>query len=92
MFQAEVQARYIVECLLTLLNSDAGSLEVRPEVQEDFVARVDAEHEQLIWSHPKLHTYYRNARGRVFSLLPWRIVDYWQMTRHVQAKDFQLRD
>mgnify|MGYP003673113346 CR=1 FL=1 len=91
MFQAEVQARYIVDCLLNLFNSNAGSIEVLPEVQADFVARVDAEHEQLIWSHPKLQTYYRNALGRVFSLLPWRIVDYWQMTRHVQLDDFELR-
>ncbi|WP_279243698.1 flavin-containing monooxygenase [Candidatus Litorirhabdus singularis] len=89
MFQAEVQARYIVDCLLTLFNSNAGSMEVLADVQADFVARVDAEHEQLIWSHPKLQSYYRNAGGRVFSLLPWRIVDYWQMTRHLQLDDFE---
>lgn len=90
MFQAEVQARYIVDCLLALFNSGARSMEVLPAVQADFVARVDAEHAQLIWSHPKLNTYYRNGRGRVFSLLPWRIVDYWQMTRHAQLDEFEL--
>ena len=43
-------------------------------------AKVDAEHEQLIWTHPGMSTYYRNKQGRVFSAMPWRFVDYWQMT------------
>ena len=42
--------------------------------------KVDAEHEQLIWTHPGMTTYYRNSQGRVFSAMPWRFVDYWAMT------------
>jgi 4-hydroxyacetophenone monooxygenase len=37
-------------------------------------------HEQLIWTHPGMSTYYRNKQGRVFSAMPWRFVDYWRMT------------
>ena len=42
----------------------------------------------MIWTHPGLSTYYRNAAGRVISVMPWRLVDYWQMTRQAQREDF----
>jgi 4-hydroxyacetophenone monooxygenase len=90
MFQAEVQARYIVESLVEMINGGHGAMEVKAEVQNDFVARVDAEHASMIWTHPGVSTYYRNSKGRVFSLLPWRIVDYWDMTRRVQLEDYRL--
>jgi 4-hydroxyacetophenone monooxygenase len=88
MFVAECHARYIVDCLLHMHNIGRRVLEVDPAVQADYVARVDAEHAGLIWMHPGLHTYYRNAQGRVFSLLPWRLVDHWQMTRRFDPADF----
>lgn len=45
---------------------------------EDFTQRLDAEHQTLIWSHPGMPTDYRNSKGRVHTVLPWRRVDYWQ--------------
>ena len=89
-FQSECQARYIASSLVRLLNDGASSMEVKAGVQEDFVARVDAEHEQMVWTHPGVSTYYRNSLGRVFSLMPWRLVDYWHMTRSVESDDYQL--
>ena len=89
-FQSECQARYIASSLVRLLNDGASSMEVKAGVQEDFVARVDAEHEQMVWTHPGVSTYYRNSLGRVFSLMPWRLVDYWHMTRSIEPDDYQL--
>jgi 4-hydroxyacetophenone monooxygenase len=91
MFQAEVQARYVTECVTGMLNSGDRSMEVKREAQQDFVDRLDAEHAKMIWMHPGLRTYYRNAKGRVFSLLPWRVVDYWHMARHVTRDDYRYK-
>ena len=90
MFQAEVQARYVAECVTGMLNSGDRSMEVKTAVQQEFVDRLDAEHAQMIWMHPALRTYYRNAKGRVFSLLPWRVVDYWHMARRVNRDDYRF--
>ncbi|MAJ50110.1 MAG: monooxygenase [Flammeovirgaceae bacterium] len=90
MFQAEVQARYVAECVTGMLNSGDRSMEVKRAVQQEFVDRLDAEHAQMIWMHPGLRTYYRNAKGRVFSLLPWRVVDYWHMARRVNRDDYRF--
>ena len=89
-FQSEVQARYVVESVTGMLNSGDQYMEVKKEVQQDFVDRLDTEHAQMIWMHSGLQTYYRNAKGRVFSLLPWRVVDYWHMARHVNRDHYRF--
>ena len=50
--------------------------------------RVDAAHERMVWTHPGMSTYYRNARGRVVVTTPFRIVDYWHMTREADLDDY----
>lgn len=90
MFQAECQARYVTACLVAMQALGAGSLEVRREVHDAYVSRVDAEHRQMIWAHPGMRTYYRNRRGRVFSVMPWRLVDYWRMTHDPDLDEYRL--
>jgi 4-hydroxyacetophenone monooxygenase len=85
---AECQVRYIVEALTGMAECGIGALEVRPEVYADYAHRHDEAHARMIWSHPGMGNWYRNSAGRVISPLPWRIVDYWAMTRHVRWDDF----
>jgi len=79
-FQAECQAHYIASALTLAVAEKGGRLEVKQEVQDRYVARVDAAHEKMIWIHPGVLTYYRNASGRVFSVMPWRLVGDWWTT------------
>ena len=88
MFVAESQTRYIVDAVRHLRTGARASLEVRREVHDEYVARVDAEHEQLIWTHPGMTNWYRNRHGRIVAIMPWRLVDYWQMTRRIDVDDF----
>jgi 4-hydroxyacetophenone monooxygenase len=88
-FQSECQARYITSLLVQMIEEGIDSVDVRERVHDEYNARVDAEHEQLIWTHPGMSTYYRNARGRVFSVMPWRLVDYWAMTHEASLEDFE---
>ena len=88
MFVAECQTRYIVDAVEQMRRRGLRTLEVRREVHDEYVARVDAEHEQLIWTHPGMTNWYRNRAGRIVAIMPWRLVDYWQMTREVRLDDF----
>ncbi len=81
MFHAECQVHYVVELLREMVAADVAAVEVRRDVTEDYVARVDAAHENMIWTHPGMSTWYRNAAGRVVTNSPWKLVDYWTMTR-----------
>lgn len=44
----------------------------------------------MIWAHKGMTTWYRNKKGRVVSLSPWRLVDYWKMTRRPDIADFHV--
>jgi 4-hydroxyacetophenone monooxygenase len=79
-FQSECQSRYISSCLVAMIENGIAAIDVRKDVHDDYVRKVDAEHEGMIWTHPGMTTYYRNKSGRVFSAMPWRFVDYWAMT------------
>lgn len=87
-FQAECQTRYVISLLIRMVEDSIDALEVRQDVHDAYVKRVDDEHEQLIWTHPGMSTYYRNRLGRVFSVMPWRFVDYWAMTHDPDLEDY----
>ncbi len=89
-FQAECQARYIAAALVAMTESGIAALDVDQDAHDRYVASVDHEHEQLIWTHPGMSTYYRNGQGRVVSVMPWRLVDYWEMTQRPDLSDYQL--
>lgn len=89
MFTAECQANYIADALAMMLRERISSLEAKQEAHDAYVAKTDAEHEKMIWTHPGMSTYYRNSLGRVFSVMPWRLVDFWKMTRRAEARDFK---
>jgi 4-hydroxyacetophenone monooxygenase len=79
-FQSECQSRYITSCLVEMIERGIATIDVHQDAHDKYIREVDAEHEQLIWTHPGMSTYYRNKQGRVFSAMPWRFVDYWRMT------------
>jgi 4-hydroxyacetophenone monooxygenase len=88
-FQSECQSRYISACLVEMIENDIAAIDVHPEAHDRYISDVDTEHEQLIWTHPGMTTYYRNSRGRVFSAMPWRFVDYWKMTHDPDLSQYR---
>jgi 4-hydroxyacetophenone monooxygenase len=89
-FIAECQVRYIVDLLSEVVESGAGAVDCRPEVHDEYNRRLDEAHGKMVWTHPGMETYYRNAAGRVVTNMPWRVVDYWHMTRRPDLADFRI--
>ena len=87
-FQAECQIRYITGCLKQMLEAKLSDIEVRRDVHDAYNDRVDAEHAGLVWSHSGTNNWYRNRKGRVFSIMPWRMVDYWRMTHEPNLAEY----
>ena len=87
-FHAECQVRYIVKSLRNLIEGGHASMECRQDVHDEFNDRCDAAHAKMVWSHPGMNNWYRNADGRVVSNSPWRLVDYWSMTAEPDFKDY----
>ncbi|EHB58853.1 4-hydroxyacetophenone monooxygenase [Mycolicibacterium rhodesiae JS60] len=84
----ECQLQYLDGLLRMMFGEGLATVECREEVYDQYAATVDEMHEQMIWTHPAMSTYYRNARGRVVVINPFRNVDFWRMTRHPDLDDY----
>ena len=87
-FQSECQVRYILGCLKFMIEGDHRSIECRKDVHDDYNELVDRMHAEMVWAHKRVRSWYRNAAGRVTSVSPWRLVDYWKLTREPKREDF----
>lgn len=88
MFLTECQMRYIMSVLRQMFERDLGAVECRADVHDAYNRRVDEQHGRMVWTHPGMSTYYRNSRGRVVVTNPWRVVDFWHITREADLGDF----
>ncbi len=89
-FMLECQIDYVIRCLALLVERGDAAMDCRQDVHDEYNARVDAEHEQMVWRHPRVHSYYNNDDGRVVTNAPWRLLDYWRMTREPAPDDFEF--
>jgi 4-hydroxyacetophenone monooxygenase len=88
MFIAEMQVRYIMDMLKKMLTQGLGAVECRQDVHDVYNERIDQAHENMVWTHPGMETYYRNARGRVVVNSPYRNATYYDMTHTANLADF----
>ena len=86
----ECQTNYLVSLLDELFARKAASVEVKPEVYEDYAKRIDEAHETMVWTHGGATNWYRNSRGRVTAITPWRNDDFWRMTRQAKADEYRF--
>ncbi|MBL8646775.1 MAG: NAD(P)/FAD-dependent oxidoreductase, partial [Sphingosinicella sp.] len=87
----ENQAHYALRIVEEMLRQNAVAVEVREQVYADYSDRVDAAHEKLVWTHPGTENWYRNARGRIVAITPWRNDAFWRMTRSADPADFLFK-
>ena len=87
----ECQLDYVADLLEKMRAAGGAAVDVKPEVYAEYTERVDEAHRKMVWSQPGVTTYYRNARGRVVYANPWRIVDYWHMTRSADLENYEIR-
>jgi 4-hydroxyacetophenone monooxygenase len=89
-FHSECQIKYVMEGIRELIESEAKSIECRPAPFEAYNAKVDHALEAMVWSHGGVTNWYKNKRGRVVLNSPWRLVDYRNMTEHLDTTDYIL--
>jgi 4-hydroxyacetophenone monooxygenase len=90
-FHSECQVRYIMGCIQALVERDLTSMECRQEVCDRFNERLAQRLAALVWSHPGVRNWYKNAAGRVTTTSPWKLVEYWGWTKSPDLADFHLR-
>ena len=78
---SERQVNYMIECLDYARANGAKTIEPTQAAYEAFNRQIDERMPQMIWSHPKATSYYRNSKGRIYLSWPYRLVDYFNLTR-----------
>jgi len=87
-FVVEMQVRYIMDMIRTMVERGIGEVDIRRDVHEQYNADIAERHTQMVWSHPGMSTYYRNGRGRITINSPYRNVDFYEMTKRVDLDDY----
>lgn len=89
-YHSECQVRYTMLALREMIEREADLVEVREEPFEAYNKRVDAEHAQLVWSHPGVNNWYRNKAGRVVTNSPWRLCEYRNLTADFDPQEYTI--
>lgn len=91
-FHSECQVRYTMSAIREVLARGAHAIEVRKPVHDAYAERYRREIDQLVWAHPSVeHSHYKNRAGKIFTLSPWPIEDYWAWTRAIDPAEYVLR-
>jgi 4-hydroxyacetophenone monooxygenase len=87
-FMIEAQVNYTVRCILAMQKNGIATIEPHLDVFEEYNSRLTKAHERLVFSQPHVRNWYKNSRGRVVTLTPFRMVDYWSDTRVPDLSDY----
>ena len=90
-FHSEYQVSFALEAIHLALMSGARTIEVRKEAHDTYAEWHQREISQLVWAHPSIeHSHYKNPAGKVYTLSPWPIDQYRELTRHIDPGDYRL--
>jgi 4-hydroxyacetophenone monooxygenase len=88
-FHSEYQMSHAMDAIHLVLTSGARSVEVRRDVHDRYAEWHQREISQLVWAHPSIaHSHYKNPAGKVYTLSPWPIDQYWELTRAIEPADY----
>ncbi|OBI79827.1 NAD(P)/FAD-dependent oxidoreductase [Mycobacterium sp. E740] len=90
-FNSELQMRYIGQCLHALADG-LHSIEPKSEATEQWRERSQQAIKMTVWSHPSIkHSYFKNARGEIHTVSPWKLYEYHDAVREPEWSDLVLR-
>ncbi len=84
----ELQTSYILNIMEKMFARRARAVEVRRDIFEHYNDRLDEAHARMVWTHEGTENWYRNPRGRIVAITPWRNDDFWRMTREARDDEY----
>ncbi|MGH9301744.1 MAG: flavin-containing monooxygenase, partial [Acidimicrobiales bacterium] len=85
---SECGAHFILECIRTLLESEHRTMECRKDVHDAYNERIDVSNKEMAWGASDVHSWYKNASGRVAQNWPFSLLEYWLQTNRPDPADF----
>lgn len=88
-YMIESQLNYILDCLRTMNRRNLSSVEVRPEIQQAFVAEMQRRMQDTVWTSG-CKSWYLDANGHNTTLWPGFTFEYRRRTRHFDLHHYEL--
>ena len=90
-YHSEFQTMHAMDAIHRVLAGGARTIEVREDVHDDYTEKLVREISSLVWAHPTIrHSHYKNPDGKIYTLSPWTIDEYWEMARAVDPDDYRM--
>jgi cation diffusion facilitator CzcD-associated flavoprotein CzcO len=86
-FMIEAQVRYIMEVLGLMRARRATSVDIRPDVQDRFNARLQQRLGGSIWA-TGCQSWYQHRSGKITALWPGFTWEFWMKTRRIDSKNY----
>jgi cation diffusion facilitator CzcD-associated flavoprotein CzcO len=91
LYMLESQIAYIVDAVRTINRNGRSVVEVRPEVQNAFVAEMHERSEDTVWLTGGCKSYYTTPDGRNAGLWPNWTFEFRRRTSRFDESDYELR-
>jgi 4-hydroxyacetophenone monooxygenase len=91
-FHSEYQVGHAMDAIHAVLCARAREIEVKKDAHDEYAQWHQSEISQLVWAHPSIkHSHYKNPAGKVYTLSPWAVDHYWELTRHFDPQVYAIR-
>jgi 4-hydroxyacetophenone monooxygenase len=87
---SECEVQYVLGCLRMLFESGHRAIDCKQSVHDAYNERIDRANAQRAWGASKVHSWYKNAKGRVSQNWPFNVIEYWQQTRQPNPDDYEF--
>src|SRR5262249_16329373 len=89
---SEFQTSHAMDVIRLVLTRRARIAEVQRSVHDRYAELYEREISGLVWAHPSIrHSHYKNQAGKLYTLSPWPIDVYWELTRVLDPDDYEVR-
>jgi cation diffusion facilitator CzcD-associated flavoprotein CzcO len=88
-FMIERQVEYVLQAMRLVSRTGVQAVEVREEVQDEYVGRVQSRLRDSVWASG-CQSWYLDENGRNIAIWPSFSTAYWRRTRRLDPADFDL--
>ncbi|MGW0057471.1 cyclohexanone monooxygenase [Nocardia sp. 852002-20019_SCH5090214] len=86
----EAQLNYIVDALRKADRAGIASIDVKPGVQREFIARIDRQLSRSVWATGGCRSYYIGSTGRIVAFWPGYAAQFAHRTRKLNLDDYHV--
>jgi cation diffusion facilitator CzcD-associated flavoprotein CzcO len=88
-YMIESQVQYIADCLRALRRHGARTMNLRPDVQQAFNARLQHDMQRSVWASG-CHSWYQTRSGKVTAIWPGFTFSFRRRTRRVRVEEYRF--